>query len=916
MTIWIRVFAARLRGLFGRRQTGHELEDEIQLHIQMLTDRFILQGMEPDDARAAARRQFGNATVLREHHNEQRSFPTFVTLWRDLHFGRRQLQRNPLFAFVAITSVALGIGANTAIFTAAKRVLFDTLPVASPAQLRMLTWVSGQEQPVPPVWGDVGPNAAGGLTGNGFSYPVLEQMRKRTDAVQALIAFKDAPMAVTIDGHSEMIHGELISGDGFQSLGVRAGLGRTLTAADDLAPGSGPVAVISDGYWAQRFARSPLALGKAISLNGVPITIVGVTGGRFAGLQMGSAVQMFVPLAMQPLILPRPQNGSVSLLDNPQSWWVQILVRLRPEISDARAQGELDATLRRAAMPVLKRTGDLDRFHLQLEPGERGLDYLREEYARPSYVLLALAGLVLLLACLNLANLLLARSATRQRELSTRLALGASRASIVRQMLTESVLLSSLGGAAGLLLGYLGRNIIPRLLTNSSQPEPVQVQFDWHVLLFTMGISFGTGILFGLAPAWQATRTSAHVGLRDSGGATASRHQLWFDKSLVIGQIALSAILLMGAGLFVHTLLNLNRISLGFETDHLLLFRLSLPRARYSDAQMTTFFRQLQEKLASLPGVRLVTVSSIGIIGDGNSGSIFHVLGRPQETNPARVQTIGVGVDFFQTLEIPILQGRAFNHHDSAASPKVAIVNHALARKFFPNENPIGKTFEVDPEDIDGPIQIVGIAADTRYADLREQTPPVFFVPYVQNVNGPGHMVVELSTFADPTSVLPEVRGAIESLDQAVPMVDVRTMKDKVRSTMADERALAQLASEFSALALVLASIGIYGMMAYQVNRRTGEIGLRIALGAQTGQVLTGVLREAFWLSSAGIVVGTIAALWLKQFIQLMLYGLGNTDVLTVGGTALLLLSVSLIAAFAPARRASRIDPIRALRQD
>jgi predicted permease len=916
MTAQIRVFMAKLRGLFGRRRTSHELEDEIQQHIQMLTDRFILQGMASNDARAAAQRQFGNATLLREHYNEKGSFPIVFMLWRDLHFGLRQLQRNQLLAFVAITSLALGIGANTAIFTAAKRVLFDTLPVANPDQLRLLTWVSGQEQPVPAVWGDVVPNTSGGLTGNGFSYPVLEAMRNRTDAVQALIAFKDAPMAVTIDGHSEMINGELISGNGFQALGVQAELGRTLIAADDLAPGNAPVALISDGYWTQRFARSPLVLGKAISLNGVPVTITGVIRGRFAGLQMASSDQIFVPLTMQPLILPRAQNGSVSLLNNPQSWWVQILVRLRPQVSDGRAQAEFDTTLRQTALPVLKQTGDLDRFHLRLEPGDRGLDDLRGAYAQQSYVLLGLAGLVLLLACLNLANLLLARSATRQRELSTRLALGASRGSIMRQMLTESVLLSAFGGAAGLLLGYLGRNVIPSLLENSSGPEPVQVAFDWRVLLFTLGISFATGILFGLAPAWHATRAAGHAGLRVSGGTTAHRHRLWFDKSLVIGQIALSTILLMGAGLFVHTLLNLNRISLGFETDHILLFHLRLPRARYTDAQMTSFFKQLEEKFAALPGVRSLSVSNIGIIGDGGSGASLHVLGRPQEKDPTYVQTNAVGADFFETLGIPILQGRALNRHDTSTSPKVAVVNRALAQQFFPNENPIGKTFETDPEDVEGPIQIVGIAANTRYAELREATPPTFYVPYFQEVNGPSRMMVEIRTVGDPSTVLLEVRGALESLDRDLPMVDVRTMKEQVRSTMSDERALAQLAGGFSVLALVLASIGIYGIMAYAVNTRTAEIGLRIALGARTGQVLSRVLREAFWLTIAGIVFGSIAALWLTRFIRVMLYGLGNSDALTVGGTALVLISVSFVAAFAPARRASRIDPIRALRHD
>lgn len=515
MTNRIRVFMTKLRGLVGQRRVTGELEDEIQLHIQMLKESFILQGMEPSDAEAAARRQFGNTTLLRERHHEQRTLPIFATLARDLHFGLRQLRRNPTLTCVAIASLALGIGANTAIFTAAKRVLFDTLPVASPHQLRLLTWVSGHERPVPPVWGDVGPNEAGGLRSDSFSYPVLEEIRRRADAVQALIAFKDVPMTVTVDGHAEVVKGELISGNAFQSLGVKAEVGRTLSPADDLAPGSGPVVVISDGFWAQRFARSPLVLGKAILLNGVPVTIIGVSSGRFAGLQMGSSMQVFVPLTMQPIILPRAQNGSVSLLNNPQSWWVQILVRLHPDISEGRAQAELDATLRRAAMPVLMRTGDLDRFHLRLEPGNRGLDYLREEYARPSYVLLTLAGLVLLLACLNLANLLLARSAARQRELSTRMALGASRLSIVRQMLTESLLLSSVGGAAGLLLGYLGRDVVPRLLMKSPQPELVQVQFDWRVVLFTLGISFATGILFGIAPAWQATRIVVLSGLQN-----------------------------------------------------------------------------------------------------------------------------------------------------------------------------------------------------------------------------------------------------------------------------------------------------------------------------------------------------------------------------------------------------------------
>ena len=915
MTTWLRFFMAKLRVLIGQRRTSGELEDEIQLHVQMLKERFILQGMEPSEAEAAARRQFGNLTLLRERHHEQRTFSLLAAFMRDLRFSLRQLQRNPMLTCVAIASLALGIGANSAIFAAAKVVLFDTLPVSSPHELRMLTWVSGHEQPVPPVWGDVGPNEAGGLTGDAFSYPVFEELRKRTDAVQALIAFKDVPMAATIDGQADMINGELISGSAFQSLGVNPELGRTLTPADATS-GSNSVAVISDGFWTRRFARSPLVLGKAISLNGVSVTIVGVSRGRFAGLQMGSPAQIFVPLTMQPLILPKAQNGSVSLLDNPQSWWLQVLARLRPHVPEVRAVAELDAVLRQTAMPVLKPTDDLDRFHLQFEPGDRGLDFLRGQYAQPSYVLLALAGLILLLACLNLANLLLARTTARQRELSTRMALGAGRGSIIRQMLTESLLLSGFGGTAGLLLGYLGRNIVPRLLTSSSSLVVAQVQFDWRVLLFTLGISIATGIFFGLAPAWQATRIADHAGVRESGGATASRQRLWFDKTLVVGQVAISATLLIGAGLFVHTLINLDRIPLGFESKRILLFRLNLPRARYSNAQMTAFSQKMEERLASLPGVLSIAVSNIGIIGDGHSGGAFHVMGRPQGSDPDRVQTNAVGVDFFQTLGIPILQGRMFNQHDTATSPKVAVVNRTLAGKYFPGENPIGKDFETDREDEDGPIQIVGIAADTRYADLRSQTPPTFYVPYLQQVDGPGRMMVEVRTLADPSTVLTEVRGVVESLDRDLPMMDVRTMKDQVQSTLADERALAELAGGFSLLALMLATIGIYGLMAYSVTRRTGEIGLRIALGAQTRNVLSRILKEAFWLTSAGIVLGLGAAVWLTHLIRAMLYGIGSADALTIASTAVLLLSVSLFAAFAPALRASRIDPIRALRHD
>ena len=911
----LRTFVAKLGELFGGARTSKDLEDEIQAHVQMLTERYIEQGMSPRNAAVAARRQFGNSDSLRERHHAQASFRTLTILWRDLRFGARQLLRNPVLTCIGISSLALGIGANTAVFTAAKAVLFDTLPVDAPDQLRMLTWVSGREQPVPPVWGDVSSNESSGLTSNAFSYPVFEELRAKKDAVLDFIAFKDVSLTATVDGQPDMINGELITGEGFQSLGINAVLGRTLTLADDMVANNEPVAVISQGYWVQRFARSQAVIGQHIFLNGVPVTIVGVCGGRFSGLQMGNVSQIFLPLALQPLIVPRAQNSSVSLLNNPQSWWVQILVRLRADVPEPRVQAEFDAILRQAAMPVLAHTSDIDRFHLRLEPGARGADSLRGAYSQTSYVLQGLAGLILLLACVNLANLLLARSASRRREITTRFALGASRASIVRQMLTESLLLSGLGGIAGLALGYLFRNAIPKLLEGASRPAIASVDFDWRVLLFTLGVSLATGLLFGVAPAWQSMRLDVNLNLRDSGGATANRHRLILDKALVLGQIALSAILLAGAGLFARTLLNLNHIPLGFEADHMLLFRLNPPRSRYSNAQMITLYKSLEQQLADVAGVRSVTMSNIAIIGDGHSGATFHLLGRPFEKDEDRVQTNAIGVDFFQTLGIPILQGRAFNMHDTGTSQNVAIINRALALKYFPGENPIGRSFETDTEDIDKPIQIVGVAADTRYADLRTETPPTFYVPYQQRSIS-GRMVVELRTAADPATVLRSVRKTVQSLDQDLPLIDVRTMKEQIRSTLADEQMLAELACAFSALALVLASIGIYGIMAYTVTTRTSEIGLRIALGAQPASVLTTVLSESILLTIAGILLGVGCALSMARFIQSMLYGLGVADPLTAACTTFLLLAVSILAAAIPARRASRIDPIRALRHE
>jgi predicted permease len=912
----VRMFVAKLQALFSQGKVNREFDDELQAHLQMLTERYLRQGLLPEQARQAARRQFGNSSLLEERIRGARSFLSLSACRRDVLFGARQLARNPLFTAIAVSSLALGIGANTAVFSAAKRVLLDTLPVSNPHELRMLTWVSGHEQPVPPVWGDVWSSDGGGLASNAFSYAVFEAMRKKTGVFRDLIAFKDIKMTASVDGHPELIDGEMVSGSAFDALGIKPILGRPLNFVDDAGPGKGPVAVISEGYWSTRFGRSPSVLGKSIALNGVPFAIVGVAPARFTGLQMSSAAQVFVPLTMQPVLAPRAQltgSGDASLLTNAQSWWIQILARMRPDVPEARTQAALNLILRETAMDTLPKAKGMDQFRLQLEPGDRGLDDLRERFADPSYVLLALAGLVLLLACVNLANLLLARGESRQREMSTRLALGAGKAQILRQVLTESLLLSSLGGVAGVGLGFLGRNAIPSLLGHSWSGSAITVRFDWQVLAFAAGISIATGLVFGMFPAWQAMHINVNGSLKSSGNTTVGRSKVWVGKGLVITQIALSTILLVGAGLFVRTLVNLSKTPLGFRTDHMLLFELNPPRTRYSDAQMAALYRSLEAQISAIPGVRSVSMSNIAIIGDGHSGTTFHLSGHPVPAKEERVQINSVGTEYFSTMGIPLLYGRAFNVRDTATSPTVAVINQALARKYFPNQNPMGATFEADADDTSGPIQIVGVAADTRYADLRTETPPLFYLPY-QQVPRASHMVVEVRAAAESGSILSQVRVAIETQDHDLPMIDVRTMADQVAASLSAERIFANLTAGFGLLALLLASIGIYGIMAYTVSRRNTEIGLRMALGEQPASVVWRVMREAMGMLGVGLVAGIGCSLALSRLVAAQLFGVQAVDAWTYVAAMALLSGVALLASFVPARRASAIDPLSTLR--
>jgi predicted permease len=917
MTSLILRFISRLRGLFGQAKANYEFASEVETHIELLTERLIRQGMSQKDAARAARRQFGNTALLEQRQRETRAFLWMTTVFQDVRYGLRMLARSPGITAIAIASLALGIGANTAIFTLAKAALFDALSVPHPDQLRLLAYTQDDRSAIRHDWGDFYTDKQGRIVVASFSYPAYQRLRDRDHSLGDLFAFVDVNqfehLSATIDGHAATVTAELVSGNFFQAMNVGTVIGRPIEPEDDAVPGSGAVAVISDAFWQQRFARSPSVIGKTVDVNLIPITIVGVAPRDFSGASHVHTPQdLFLPLSMQPLIFP-VKTGS--LLSDADTWWLQIMGRLQPGISDEHARASLAVSLDQAVRSTITVPNDRSVPPLLLLHGARGWNYAAQELEHPMPLLLSLAGLVLLLACANVANLLLARSSFRNREISVRLALGASNGRVVRQMLTESLCLSALGGSAGLLLGYLGRNILPHLLLSSWGPATLTTRFDWRVFAFTFVISVLTGLGFGAGPAWQAARTSLNAGLKD-GGTTMSRHRGGVaGKMLVVLQVSLCMLLLVCAGLFVRTLANLNALDPGFNKRGLLLFAIEPPVQRYPAPKNIEVLHRVEERLASLPEVESVTLSREALLAQSGSNSDFLPEGRPRVAGGNKhVAYNSVGQNFFITMGIPILYGRPFGLRDTATSPGVAVINRALAQKEFAGTNPIGASFQM--KEGGEPIEIVGVCADAKYAWLRADDSPTFYVLYTQQKDASGSMTFEVRTKGNPRDFAGAIRGVVESVDKDLPLIDVRTQEEQIDATLAPERSFATVASAFGVLALVLASIGVYGVMAVGVSRRVNEIAVRMALGARADQVLRMVLGEAMALALAGVGTGLCAALLLTHLLSSLLFGLKPTDLLTLVTAGLLLSVVAILASWGPARRASRIQPVRALRHE
>jgi predicted permease len=737
-------------------------------------------------------------------------------------------------------------------------------------------------------------------------------MRQHQEVLEDLVAFKDVyKLTATVSGEAEAVDGELVSGNFYSSLGARVIAGREIVPADDNATAPS-VAVISDAYWARRFGRSADALGKTIAVNRVPVTIIGVNAPEFHGAKANGTPELFLPISLQPQVIPDRQG---SLLSHGTFWWVLMLGRLKPGVTDKAAQEQLNASFLNALRPAYPGKRDKDLPRLVLGSGRRGLDMMKDQFSKPVYVLMGAAGLVLLIACANLANLLLARASARQREMSVRMAMGAGRVRVMRQVLTESMLLALLGGSAGLALGIAGQNIIPDLFEASWRTSSMRGEFDWMVFAYALGITMATGLLFGAAPAWRSTKGDLNAGLKETGRMTAGTRRALLGKSLVTLQIALSVMLLAGAGLFLRTLVNLKSTALGFNPERILLFQLDPPRTRYAGKQRVALFQQIEERISTLAGVQAATASAEPLVAESMDDGCY----RPTDQGPRQVQVHAfansVGSRFFETLGMPVLYGRGFTAHDNQAAPKVAVINQRLANQFFPGSNALGRSISTCSGDEQSTYEVVGVSADAKYDRIRGEAPPTIFSQYLQDDDA-WSMTFEMKTAASTQSVAAEVREAVRSIDKDLPLLEVRMQTAQIEATLSQERVFATLTSAFGALALILAGIGIYGIMAYAVSRRTNEIGIRMALGAQARGVLAMVLKETSVLALVGVAAGIGAALGVTRLVGSMLYGVKPDDPLTFVGAAGLLVIIALAAALTPARRAAGVDPMQALRHE
>ena len=841
----------------------------------------------------------------------------FEELRQDMLFGVRMLAKSPGFTAVAILSLALGIGANTAIFSLIDTVLLKLLPVKDPQQLVALT---------DPTAGGVSVGTSTGERGN-LSTREFEGLRDRTQSFSGVLAAQSQldKQNASVDGKApEELRTRLVSGNYFTVLGTTALIGRTFTAADEHGAGSAPYAVISYQYWQRRFGGSHSALDSRIRVGLANLSIIGVAQPHFLGENVGEAPDLWIPLDMEPQIIP----GRMWLEDDPghiaeKVMWLHVIGRLKPGVSLRQAQANVDVVFKQIVAEEFSKLSqsqpDILKQNLKLHEAGNGVSSLRGDFADPLYVLMAVVALVLVIACANVANLLLARATSRQKEMGVRLALGASRARIVRQFLTESLMLAVAGGALGSLLAFLGVRLLIRMVKSAPDAMMLEVRPDPRVLFFTIGVSIFTGLVFGLAPAWRSAGVNVSSTLKEAGrGLTGSSARIGIGKILVMGQIAISMMLLIGAGWFLRTLRNLQNVDLGYSRDRIVLVSVDFLSAGYSGGRLPIVYNELRDRLARIPGVRAVTYSQNGLFSGSESGDRITVEGyKPQKRGDASARFDEVGPSYFSIVGIPILLGRDIGQQDAASGPSVCVVNEAFAKFYFGTANPIGKHVTDEFPDTRKTFVIVGVSRDARDHNLRRDVFRRFYISALQPLGTYSpFMHFEIRTYGEPSRVIQAARSEILGFNPAIPINSAKTLDTLIDDSLRQERIVAQLSTAFGALALLLACIGLYGVLSYAVAQRTNEIGIRMALGAERGAVIGMVLRETAVLIAIGLAAGVPASLACARLIQSKLFGLKPADPATLAAALGIMIAVAIASGYLPARRASKVDPLIALRYE
>ncbi len=902
----------RIRMFFHRDQLYRDLDDEMRLHLELRRQQQVDRGLTPASAARAAHLKFGNTARIKERSLMAWGSETLESFFSDIAYGTRALLRSPALTLVALASLALGIGANSAIFSLLDAVLLRSLPVQNPQQLVLL-----------------GNGNANGI-GNNFvstelySYPFYRQLREKNSVfseVAAIFSMTDDVhgFVLTSQGQSttdsELMHVNLVSGSYFPMLGVQAALGRTLTEADDNSQGNHPVVVLSHGFWKRALASDPNVLNRKIKLGTTIFTVVGVAPAEFFGTRVGESPDMWVPMSMTKSVPP-----GWDAYDKNFTQSLNVMGRLKPGVSLAQATANVNLLLQQITRGFSdadlsqKNLDKLSKTHIPLTPMANGLSSIRQQFSEPLQILMAIVALVLLIACANIANLLLARSTARARELAVRQALGAQRSRLIRQLLTESLTLALIGGLLGIGFALIANRFLLRMVSGGPDVLPLDVGLNLRLLAFTFVVTIATAILFGTIPAFRATRLHLTDTLKDGRGPSSGGARNPLAKVLVISQVALSLVLTVGAGLFLRSLVNLNHIDPGFNRESVLRLQVETDALGYKDddPRLNALYQQIETRVNALPGVKAASFSSFTFHEGSWSGTMI-VPGMPNNENITVHQNV-VGNNYFKTMQIPLIAGRTFSTTDTATSQHVAVISEHVAKTLFPSGNPIGRHFRVGRDEPDREYEVIGIVKDVKFYSLQEEPEYINYLSYAQRPWTFGDFEVRYS--GDFGAISASVQQAIKSIDRNVRISHVTTLDEQVARSMTNERLIAQLSAFFGLLAVFLSAIGIYGLMSYVVSRRTNEIGIRMALGAARSNVSWLVMREILLLVAIGIAIGVPVALAGDRLVSNMLFGLKGTDPLSLTAAVVLLVVVASTAGYLPAKRASRIDPMEALRYE